>query len=480
MRTQIIDLAELRGDDDFPAYAAVFSPRQCNPFVLSPAAMRWGGEIGLSRLEDCRLFWLSQKKKLRCKLSDLFEPLLRHHCGENYLAVFADHPWQCLLYLYYQIRRNGRGLYLLQSRLDQNIFKSLDWACWFAAQEALPDHWLALKAKGFNPDAFHARQAQLQRFIARIGVSCPAEMKQADANAMTRRFGKWLGLTWRWSFTDSKALQGFPWLPFEGKRTPCVSRDLEYPVNQWAYIEVLLREDFSRLGEQFRHDDCEHINRMNWEITLFNYQVMNVELSFRHPYSLHRDLPDCATALYQARYIYDDMMRRLSSREHDLDLPESMPFIGWRVSVCERIRLAPQLWDLFARELEQIDYRQILALQNKLPLAFESYRTDASFYPETSFCRTPLGTAPAHDFDTLQWSSSAANKPLFCYPEARPIDIPSRMQKVFLERNSEQWWLGEGSLKTLRDYFMLQDHRGRRSWAYRDSQGRWFKQGEFC
>ena len=96
--------------------------------------MRWSERICLSRLEDCKPFWIEQKKKLRCKLTELFDPLLRHHCGENYIAVFGKHPWQCLLYLHYQIRHQGRGLYLLQSRLDQNIYRTLGWDCWFDAQ----------------------------------------------------------------------------------------------------------------------------------------------------------------------------------------------------------------------------------------------------------------------------------------------------------------------------------------------------------
>ena len=137
-------------------------------------------------------------------------------------------------------------------------------------------------------------------------------MKAADRNSITRRFGKWLGLIWEWSFNDSTELRWFPWIPLELGQLPRVRRELEYPVNQWSYIEVLLREDFVRLCDQFQQDDCEHINRMEWEITLFNYQKISVELSFRHPYSLHRDQPGFDTALYQARYIYDDIARKLT------------------------------------------------------------------------------------------------------------------------------------------------------------------------
>ena len=340
--TKIIDLSELRGGNEFPAYAAIYSADTSAVLVLSPECMRWNDHVVLFRLEDCRSFWLNQKKKLRCKLSELFDPLLGYHYGDNYIAVFANHPWQCLLYLHYQMQHQGQGLFLLQSRLDQNIYKSLDWGCWFAAQQDLMLHLATINARGFSPDSLATRQAQLKRFIQRIGVASPGEMSQADANSITRRFGKWLGLLWHWSFTDSSSLEWFPWIKLQPQQATEVKRDLEYPVNQWAYIEVLLKQDLTRLADSFIYHDCEHINRMQWEVTLFNYQKISVELSFRHPYSLHRDMPDFDTALYQARYIFDDLMRQLSQRDSDLDLPESMPFIGWRIEICERIMLAPQ------------------------------------------------------------------------------------------------------------------------------------------
>ena len=477
---KVIDLVELRGSDEFPKFAVVYSPLPASPFVLSPGAMRWSETLYLCKLEDCKLFWLAQKKKLRCKLAALFDPLLRHHYGENYVAVFGNHPWQCLLYIHYLLAHQGRGLYLLQSRLDQNIFKTLDWDCWFRAQDDLANHLLEINARGFSESSFHSMQARMKRFIRRLGVATPHDMKAADANSITRRFGKWLGLVWQWSFEDSIGLQWFPWIKFQQEALPRVKRELEYPVNQWPYIEVLLREDFTRLCDQFYQDDCEHVNRMVWNITLFNDQKVSVELSFRHPYSLHRDMPDFDTALFQAKYIYDDLARNLQARDKDLDLPENMPFICWEIEVCERVMLAPELWELFASEHDQIDYRQIMALQNKLPFAFECYQSDASFYPEQSFLPASIGNLKDSDFDHYPWSSSAANKPLFFYQPARQIDNPGKLQKIFLERNSNQWWLGEDALQSIRDYFILKDRNGRSSWAYRTQDGEWFKHGEFC
>lgn len=480
LTTKVIDLAELSRIDDFPVYAAIYSPLPGSPFVLSPGVMQWSDRIYLCRLDDCRHFWLDQKKKLRCKLTDLFEPLLQYHYGEDYVAVFGNHPWQCLLFLHYQLEHQGSGLFLLESRLNRNIYKTLAWDCWFAPQQQLADHLNSINARGFRAASFHSGQSRMQRFIDRIGIASPHEMIAADANSIRRRFGKWLGLIWQWSFCDSNELECFPWIKLEPARLARVKRDLDYPVNQWSYIEVLLREDLSRLCQQSPRDDCEHINRMQWNITLFNDQQVTVELSFRHPYSLHRDMPDFDTALYQARYIYDDLLRKLQARDGDLDLPENMPFICWQLEISERVTLAPQLWELFACEFDRIDYQRIMALQNKLPFAFECYQPDASFYPEHSFSRIPVGSAQVNTFDHSPWSSSAVNKPLFYYRHAEPIENPTAVEKIFLERNSNQWWLGEDALQSIRDYYILKDHSGRSSWVYRTQDGEWYKQGEFC
>ncbi len=53
------------------------------------------------------------------------------------------------------------------------------------------------------------------------------------------------------------------------------------------------------------------------------------------------------------------------------------------------------------------------------------------------------------------------------------------MRKLFLERNSNRWWLGEDALQSIRDYYLIWHPERGASWVYRNGDGCWFKQGEF-
>lgn len=477
--TRIIDLAEPGAGDRLPAFAAVHGIAPENAFVLSPEVMHWHGPIFLCRLDRCRQFWLAQKKKRRASFGTLFDPLLRQHCGADYTAVFGDHPWPCLLLLHFQLAHGARGLHWMSGRLNRSIFRALDWDAWFEPQAALAKRLESAGARGFDAERFRARQAQLRRFIERAAIAAPRELRAADGHAIARRFGRWLGRVWRWSFSARAGLDGFPWQSFAPSPPPAVRRDLDYPVNDWDTTAALLREDCARLCAGLARDDGLHVNRMGWRITLYNQEYVDVELSFRHPYSLHRDAPAFATALYQARYVYDDVIRRLAGRATDLDLPEQIPFVAWRLEISERLSLTPQWLDLFADDRGAVDFARVMQLQNKLPRELECYQGRASFLAEDAYRRAPIGAPRDTPLALGAWAGSAANKPLFCYPEPQAIE-PAPGRAVFVERSASPWWLVGDADCALRDYFILRDARGRATWVYRDAGGSWYRQGEFC
>ncbi len=477
LESRVIQLDQL---DEFPAYVAIYSPAATDhAFTLSPAAMRWSENIVLNRLKDCEAFWAAQKHKSQCDYATLFGPILQHYFGDNFIAVFACHPWQCLLYLAYQRQQQAQGIYFLQSRLNQNIYRSLGWQCWFMNQPVLAEHLEAIHVRGFKPAQFRARQARLKRFISRIGVAGPFVMNQVDYQAFSRRFETWLANIWAWSKTQSSSLQGFPWIALRPAEPIKVERDLEYPLNQWQFVVVLLREDLVRLNEGFVQNDQLHINRLVWRIRLFNHQLVEVALAFRQPYSLHRDAPEFNTALYQARFIYDALIRELQQRDKDLDLPETMPLIAWSIEVCESFELPPMVWDLFANHNTDVANEALLSLQNKLPVSIDCYGFEPSFCPEQSFSEASICTEHATQCGDHLWTSHSKQRPLFCYSAVQALEAVDSCEINLLERCADDWWRREDTHSINRDYYLYKDQRGRASWVYRDSSGSWFKQGEY-
>ncbi|MCP4491011.1 MAG: hypothetical protein GY820_27410 [Gammaproteobacteria bacterium] len=477
MESRVIQLEQL---DEFPAYVAIYATSSTDhAFTLSPAAMRWSDSIVVNRLKDCEVFWTAQKHKNQCDYATLFEPILQHYFGDNFIAVFACHPWQCLLYLAYQLQQQAQGIYFLQSRLSQNIYRSLGWQYWFVNQSVLAGHLEAIHARGFNATQFRARQACLKRFIKRIGVAGPFEMKQVDYQAFRRRFETWLANIWAWSNTQSSELQGFPWVALQPAEPVIIERDLEYPLNQWQFVAVLLREDLMRLDKSFGQNDQLHINRLVWRIRLFNHQLVEVALAFRQPYSLRRDTPEFNTALYQARFIYDALIRKLQQRDKNLDLPETMPLISWCIEVCESFELPPMIWDLFTTHNAGVANEALLSLQNKLPIRIDCYGFEPSFCPEQSFSDLSICTEYAAQPDDHLWTSHSKQRPLFCYPAVQALEVIDNCQLDLLERCADDWWRQEDTSGINRDYFLYKDKRGRASWVYRNSNGSWFKQGEY-
>ncbi len=479
-KAPVLHLNRLSELDEYPAYVAIYSSQQIdNPFVLSPVAMQWSENVILNRIKDCETFWQNQQKNLQCDIETLFSKILSHHYSNTYIAVFAIHPWQCLLYLSYQCHQQASGIYFLQSRLNKNIYRTLSWHYWFENQSQLCVHLESTNAKGFNSSRFHSRQSRLKAFTQRVDLKGPFDLFQADYQAFSRRFEIWLGNIWRWTKTQSSDLQGFPWIQIQQDEHLSVASDLEYPVNVWQIVEGLLRLDLTRLCDLFEQNDETHINRMVWQIRLFNQQIIELDLRFRFPYSLHRDQPEFKTVLYQARYGYENLMRQLQARDQDLDLPEIMPLIAWRLELRERFNLPPLIWDLFGHDESELSHQALFKLQNKLPVEIESYACAHSFYPEQSFHQLPLNCPEVAVEYAPQWLIQSIKRPLFYYPSAEAIEKPQASQFTFLERSFCNWWQQEDCQSINRDYYCVKGATGRLSWIYRDFNGLWFKQGEY-
>lgn len=485
-----IDLQSFPGGYDGSRFIALYSrlqPEQDKLFCLTPHVMQWSSHIYLFDLHSCMPYWLAQARRLHMEPLALLEKILLTVFGDDCIAVLSASPWQAVLLLYQRIDQGMRGVQVLGSRFNRRAYGQLQWQHWFQALEQLSQHLQALRVRHFNPAQLRARAAQLQRFIQRLELAGPWQLKQADVAAIARRYAGWIGQAWGWTFetmdpalptTRQKHPRRFPWRPLVFQQPCNIKRHLEYPVSDWQVVEPLLREDLAKLCRIGHWSPGDKISSLQWRITLFNLQQVTVDIRFRHPHALHREAPEFRTALYQAFYAYADMMQTLTQRDHDLELPEEMPFIGWQLEIGQRLQLPPVLLALFEDETADAGYQRILDLQNCLPADMEHYRINADFVPEQLFRSQQPGAAVDRNaaFSLQQWLPGALPRPLFFFRQPQPVEV--RQQDCrFLERTACNWWQSENTDDYGRDYFLLRTPQGQLLWVFRNHAGEWYQHG---
>jgi hypothetical protein len=497
--TKVIDLKTFSMDYTCPYFGAFYcetAKAGKDIFSLTPRVMQWDESTWLFDLSPCRNFWTIQKEKKGKNLYELFEQILDASFEKEYLSVFADHPWQSLLFANFLLKKRAKGVFSLNTLLNRRIYESLSWDHWFEPLATLSDHLTYLKVKGFKESHFRSKQAQLKRFIKRLDLWGPFDLSQADVASIERRFSGWLGEVWAWTFSglledreqtpdllDSAENQidpgSFPWIPFRVEDPPRAIRHLEYPVNRWDVIEPLLTEDFSKLCAMKSWSEQERVSSIIWAITLYNLEELKLDLSFRNPYSLHMDSRNnFKTALYQAYYAYMGLMDKLKARDTNLDLPEEIPFVSWKVEINERLYISPQTMELISNENSWLNYEGVLDLQNKIPLPIESYVVVPDFTADLSFRSHGVGVNQGeYDFSLNQWIEASFNRPFFYYRTPLPITSPPESKPKFLERTSNDWWASENLMDITKDYFLVEDREGRFIWVFRNSSGVWYKHG---
>lgn len=496
---KVIDLKTFSMDETCPYFGAFYCEMEKagkGIFSLTPRVMQWDESTWLFDLSPCRNFWTIQKEKKGKNLYELFEQILDASFEREYLSVFANHPWQCLLFLDFLLEKRAKGVFSLNTLLNRRIYEGLSWDHWFEPLATLSDHLTHLKVKGFKESQFRSKQSQLKRFIKRMDLWGPFDLNQADVASIERRFSGWLGEVWTWTFRgfleDEKKtpnlfnssesqtdLGSFPWIPLQLEIPPRAIRHLEYPVNRWDVIEPLLIEDFSKLCAMESWSEQERVGSIIWAITLYNLEELKLELSFRNPYSLHMDSRNnFKTALYQAYYAYMGLMDKLKARDTDLDLPEEIPFVSWKVEINERLYISPKTMELISTENSRLNYEGVLDLQNKIPLPIESYVVVPDFTADLSFRPEELGgNTVKYDFSLSQWIEASFNRPFFYYRTPLPITSPQKSKPKFLERTSNDWWADENLMDITKDYFLVEDREGRFIWVFRNSSGVWYKHG---
>jgi hypothetical protein len=446
-------------------------------FEIGTRLMRFSDGLLLIDLKNVLNYWKWSAGTE--EILPFFESFLKKVFGDQKFC-FAHHPFQCVLMLEDQ----KEDFTCLGTPQGDQYYRHQSFEHWHKLLWQLRAH---LPAK--DQSEYGRMIGRFERFVERMKITRPFELSSLKQDSLERRFGKWLGRVWHWSFTGFRsgtleATQGdlfqtnfdsfdtsFPWHEIEKGELPEVTRFLDYPLLEWDQFLDFMKEDLLKLLKN--HPELKHkkVSRVDWEVSLESLEVHSCKIVFRNPHSLTADAPEFETFLFQAYYSYLEMMKKVESREEDLDYPLRMATVGWKLIISESLRLSPKNEDLLTGGVSSLR----LEMENKLPLSLDHYALKASFFPETSFGKSNedyLG-------EKLPWLMASKRKPLFIFNKIEPLVLEGNYKRTFLERVASLWWGGSDPHLGDRDYYLIEDKEGLMWWAFQDPRGGWFKHGLF-
>lgn len=468
----------LKRGQELPAFLGIRGDFETElGFQVGTKLMRFSDELLLIDLTNVLNYWKWSAGPR--ELLPFFEKFLQEIFGEQTFC-FAHHPFQAVLML----ENQKEAFSCLGTPQGDLYFRSQSFDHWHKVLWQLRAH---LPSK--DQSEYGRMIGRFERFVQRMTISKPFEIASLKQESLERRFGKWLGRVWHWSFTGFRqgaieASQGdlfqtefaafdlsFPWHEIEKKDLPSIKRYLDYPLLEWDQFTEFIKEDLLKILKEFKELKHKKISRVDWEVTLESLEVHSCRIIFRNPHSLHEDAPEFETFLFQAYYSYLEMMKKVESREEDLDYPLRMATVGWTFVISESLRISPQNEDLLTGAVSSLR----LEMENKLPQSLDHYALRASFFPESSYG----GKADEYLGEKLPWLMASKRKPLFIYKKIEPLVLEGNYKRTFLERTSSLWWEGGNPELGERDYYLIEDEEGLMWWAFQDPRGGWFKHGLF-
>lgn len=478
---------------------------------LSPRVMLWQNSntqtdneadhapIWLIDITPCLSYWQSQARALNIPVERLWQTILDQALNPSndpnaapYQLVAAPHPWQAILLLQMMKERELSGYLDQQAPIGQSIFQTLTWSAWWHCLEQIEPHLLTERDRA----QLRRNRRKMALSMQRLGLKKPLDMKQVESAAMGRRFGSILQNIWAWTIigirerlnttaTPAAAHEHsllFPWQSWTWGEVPQVTRHLDFPLIIWDHMEPLLQEDFNRLCQGTALVPGERVVGLEWRLVLHDLTVLVIPVLFRHPHRLHDEAPHHRTALLQTRYRFDDVVRKLhDSLGSDITLPS---IISWHLAITHKLRLPPQMINIFADGSNQ--EATLLELDNMLPIPLKKYELTPTWQPEYAFAEegsviSPLGIAATQELrDVMQHSllTAARHRPLYLATTPQPWE-PSNEgagQWQFTERLMTRWWDGEPK----RDYYQVVNHHHQKLWVYQDREKhKWYCQGFF-
>lgn len=500
--SQVLSLFNYKPSDvshsDVPDFLLFESSRDLQMYRFSPQITQIGESLYVADLEPTRSYWNRQAEMQNTSVREVLRQVaVSENRDRKRFFVFCDHPFRGHLFYQSLQRKGAKGdCFFMDTLFSLKSYENLSWQDWIWSVKSLESWWEKSRQLVKERSGFSTQMARLERFLERMGLESIADLKEAQFHEMQRRFSRFLGMVWRWTFEkvserkssgaqqsfcfvkqSEEQLLGFPWESFHLFEPPVCENLLEFPLSTWDQIELELRRDLEKLSESQGVQPPFQVMRFLWSLVLYDGDECHSPVEFNYPLCMQQDREqEFAVTLKQLGFCFEQLKNRLKEKAKESDFM-NMPFVlGWTLKTTHIVYNRKGHLSLFPEVQNAENHRQDLKeLQNKLKSPIKSYRVHPSHVPSWDFSEKSLEEM-SEDGETAE-SCFLPTKPLFLFHHPLPLESSEIRFKRFLERTSSDWWESQAAGDHFRDYYICQLTCGDIVWGYRDFKGDWFKHG---
>lgn len=457
-------------------------------FGLSPHCMKWDDDLWVLDLSSTRSylqrFASIKNMEVLPFIRERVDEIYRH---QPYKAVLGENALQAILLLKHMDIQGLDGLVSLSENFSVKLYQKVSWQAFFGICEEILAHLKG--AAKVKVQAFKRQTKQFQTMVAKLNLINPRDLRCPDSMAIRRRYGNFMKELWQVAFiqdiNENPTAGHCPfykavWLDWVESERPVVRNNLDFPLFEWKQIEPLLTKDMERLCEHGAWNREYRLTELQWTMTLFDMTTKTLNVTFRHPHSLHSEAPHFSAALLQCSYSLE--RDRVKQEQEETNV---QPIVGWTLTVLEMTHIQGRQEQLFS---EVMIYDETFRdLENKLPCTLENYALQSDWVPEDSylsasrisqdsFRKSLLSSEEAYSIQP-SLEAVASERPLYICSHPEGLSDTLVKKRVFLERTMGKWWLNSGSQ---RDYFKVVDQKNRRLWVYKNNNDDCYIHGLFA
>jgi hypothetical protein len=440
-------------------------------YQFSPEVMQLSEDIFAVDLSKTQSFW--QKKAEQAQLSERVQWQERLS-GQTNLFVFCSHPFQGLLFFNHLESRQAQGCFFMDTLFAQKNYQNLGWHFWMLTATQIEERLNSAQILVKERKGFDTQLKRFERFLTRMRLTQIEELKGAEFFQLQRRFGPFMGLVWRWTFSHDGA-EEFPWLLYKPFSLPEKKTSLEFPSSGWPQILPDLESDLLVLQSNPVLKPPYYVTGLVWNLVFYDGESENLELHLNLPLSLHFEAHRAAI-LQQLYYAFERVGQAWRAAEEDSDISHQGVLLGWTLAVLGRVALKEETLSLFLESnMQQSSLEGQKVLQSKLQSPIQVYQSQLAHVPGFNFkelnsIEPDLSpTVPIH----------YGLKPLFLYAEPIRLDPQLILRKRFLERTASAWWQTKNWEDQERSYYICELSTGEWVWSFQNFKNEWYRHGLF-